>query len=363
MPRKTYITGLQPNQLLRGIFSMQNCQLGMTRNGKPFIKCLLGDKSGKTPARMWNATEEIFNTLPTDGFVKIEGQTQPYQGEMQIILNSILPAKPTEADLEDLLPCTKYDTEQMFSEVCEILDSLNAEPLKHLVKIYLDDTQLMAQFKRAPAAMNLHHAYIGGLLEHTLQLLRLADSIIPHYAKIDRDIVMVGLFLHDLGKCVELTWETGFTYSDQGQLVGHVARGIVWLNEKAAILESRGAPLPRPLLHVLEHIIISHHGQYEFGALKLPATPEAILIHHIDNIDAKMQMSLEATRPDEIPAAADLGGNFTEKMWALDHVRLYKGDPYSDDTQDTQEQAEEPAGDDMPQLNFGSTDRPHKGGL
>ena len=330
MSQRIYITDFTPNQLVAGIFAVQNCQLGVTKTGKPYIKCLLADRTGRAPGRMWNASDELFASLPTDGFVHVEGQTQPYQGEMQIIIQAISRAEPTQQDLEHLLPRTKYDIETMFTEVKEILGSLHSAHLRRLAEAYLADAAIMSRFRQAPAAQNLHHAFLGGLLEHTLSLMRLAEAVVPLYPKVSRDIVLMGLFLHDLGKCAELSWATGFSYSDEGQLVGHIARGVVWLNDKARQLAAAGAPLPPQCLCVLEHIILSHHGVPEFGALKLPATPEAILIHMLDNIDAKMQMSLDATRPDK-PAAADLGGNFTEKVWALGNVRMFRADPLADE--------------------------------
>jgi 3'-5' exoribonuclease len=299
--------------------------LGQTKNGKPFIKCLLGDRTGRSPGRMWNASEELFSILPTDGFVAVEGQVQPYQGEMQIIIHQIRAAEPTDADLLELLPCTSHDIEAMYAEVVERMATVEHEALKALVDQYMQDDELMQAFRRAPAAMALHHAYIGGLLEHTLSLLRLADVFCPLYPQLNRDVIMVGVFLHDLAKCVELTWERGFGYSDEGQLVGHIARGVIWLERKAADAAAMGHKVPEPLLRVLHHIILSHHGRPEYGAQKIPATPEAIAISQLDNLDAKVHMAIQHGR-GESNKAAGAGGNFTEKIWALE-TRLYRPDP------------------------------------
>lgn len=325
MAQRVFIKDLKPSQWVEGVFAVQNCQLGRTKAGKPYIKCLLADKTGRAPGRMWNATEELFSILPTDGFVRIGGETQPYQGEMQIIIQQMNAAVPTPAELEDLLPCTKYDVEEMFAELSKMLDTLEHAGVKALAKMYLDDQELMARFKRSPAAMSLHHAYLGGLLEHTLNLLRVAEKILPLYPELNRDIVLMGLFLHDLGKCEELTWENGFGYTDDGQLVGHVARGAIWLQRRAEDCSLLGETVPEPVVRVLLHIILSHHGQPEFGALKIPSTPEAIFISHLDNLDAKMQMSISAARGESLKAEG-IGGNFTEKIWALD-TRLYRPDP------------------------------------
>ena len=322
--QRTLITDLDQNQFVDGIFAIQNCQLGMTKSGKPFIKCLVGDRSGHTPGRMWNASEELFHTLPTDGFVYLQGQTQPYQGQLQIIIDQIQVAQPNEDELRDLLPTTKYDIDEMFGDVEQTVHSIQHESIRALSQQYLNDEQMMRWFRHAPAAMSVHHAFLGGLLEHTHNLLRLAVAFCPLYPQLNRDIIIMGLFIHDLGKCVELTWERGFGYSDDGLLVGHVARGVLWLQQKADRCAATGTPVPDPILNVLHHTILSHHGKPEFGALKVPATPEAIAISLLDNLDARMQMSIGPTR--EHGHSTDLQGNFTEKIWALD-TRLYRPDP------------------------------------
>ncbi len=325
MPDRTYIRDLKAAQNIDGVFAVQNCQLGKTKNGKPFIKCLLADKTGRTPGRMWNTTEEQFQTLPTDGFVWIAGQTQPYQGEMQIIIQDIRPFEPSASDLTELLPSTENDIDQMFTEVLGFIQSLDNTAIKELANRYLEDGDLMDKFCKAPAAMTLHHAYLGGLLEHTLGLMKLADAFCPLYPQLNRDVILFGLFLHDLGKCEELTWENGFGYSEDGQLVGHIARGVIILNEKAKACAEAGTKVPDAILRVLSHIILSHHGVPEFGALKVPATPEAIAISILDNLDAKLNMAIAVTRGRDVKAT-ELGGDFTEKVWALD-TKLYRPDP------------------------------------
>lgn len=326
---RRYINELDASQFVDGAYAIQNCQLGQTKAGKPFIKCLLADKTGRTPGRMWNANQELFDSLPTDGFVWIAGQTQPYQGEMQIIIQDIRPYEPTDKELAELLPATEHDVDQMFAEVLRILQSIENPHLQALGNAYLSDGELMGLFCQAPAATSLHHAYLGGLLEHTLSLLRVAESTLPHYPQINRDVVRMGLFLHDLGKCIELNWKTGFSYSDDGQLVGHIARGVILLDRKAEEVrhdDEGPGPVPEPVLRVLHHIILSHHGRPEYGAAKLPSTPEAIFISHLDDLDAKMNLCLAATRSDAAMKKNELGGPFTEKLWALD-TRLYRPDP------------------------------------
>ncbi len=332
MPEHAYIKYLQPAEFIEGAYAIQNCQLGQTKGGKPYLRGLLADKTGRTPMRAWNTTEEQFAQLPTDGFVYITGQTQPYQGEMQVIVQTIRAHEPTREEMAELLPSTKYDVDAMFAEVVGKLNTIKHPAVQALANMYLSDGGLMDKFCQAPAAQTLHHAYLGGLLEHTLGLLRAAEALLPLYPQLSADIVILGLFLHDLGKCDELTWEQGFGYSTDGQLVGHIARGVIRLQQKIDALESDPddpVKVPEPIQQVLHHIILSHHGVPEFGALKIPATPEAIFISMVDNLDAKMNMAVSAARPDPEDAAEafDLGGEFTEKVWALGNVKLYRPDP------------------------------------
>lgn len=184
----------------------------------------------------------------------------------------------------------------------------------------------MAAFKEAPAAVTLHHAYLGGLLEHTLSLLNHAEAVLPFHPHLNRDLVLMGLFIHDIGKCAELNWRSGFGYSDEGQLVGHLVRGVIWLEQKATICAKAGHDIPRDALMVLEHIVLSHHGKPEFGAARIPSTPEALFVSLLDNFEAKMHMAVAATRAGG-PSPAELEGNFTDKIWALDNVRYFRPDP------------------------------------
>ena len=325
MPRP-YIKSLKNAENIQANFSIQNCQLAKTKAGKPYIKCVIGDKTGRAPGRMWSASEEIFNRLPTDGFVYLEGAAQPYQGEMQIIITRLDPVEPTAEDLRELLPATPHDIDTMFNEVTELLASMSDPGCAALRDAYLSDGPLMGMFCEAPAAQALHHACIGGLLEHTWSMMKSADALLKLYPLLNRDVVLLGLFLHDLGKVRELSWKTGFGYTEDGQLVGHIARGVLMLQQKADELaelpeDEGGFRVPTTLLRVLHHIILSHHGKPEFGALKIPATPEAIFVSQIDNLDAKMQMALTAADRD-----GQTQGDFSERVWALE-TRIFRPDP------------------------------------
>lgn len=333
---RRYINSFGPAQRVGGAFAISNAQLGKTKQDKPFLKCLISDKTGVLPARMWSIEPAQFKRLPTDGFVYLEGETQPYQGELQLIIQVIDPIEPSPEELADLMPTTSRDINEMFDEVKRLLASLEHPAARALAQVYLDDEMLMDAFRKCPAAKAMHHAYLGGLLEHTLTLMQLADRVCPLYPKVRRDVVVLGLFLHDLAKTRELVYDRTFSYTDRGELIGHIVDGAIMLQEKAQdVMRKHGIRLPRNLLTVLQHIIISHHGLPEFGAAKLPATPEAIMVNLLDNLDAKTVMALAAARPDvAFTDAADqngtaLNGNFTEKNWGLE-TKLFRPDPLAD---------------------------------
>lgn len=326
-PARVFIAEMKPNERFCGLFCIANAQLAATRNGDPYLACLLSDRSGRVPARRWQMPAEDFKRLPTDGFVYAEGRTQPFKGELQLIIDIIDPATPNSDELLDLLPTTKHDIAQMFAEVTRLLATLEHPAMRALAEAYLADEMLMDQFRTAPAAQMMHHAFLGGLLEHTLNLMKLADLVCPLYPRINRDLVLLGLFLHDLGKTRELTYDAGFGYTDRGHLIGHIVDGAIMLHDKAQqVMREKAMRFPSNAITVLQHIILSHHGVPEFGAAKIPATPEAILVSQLDNLDAKLAIAIDAARPDRA-ADTDLGGQFTEKQWALGNVRLFRDDP------------------------------------
>ncbi len=319
-----FIASVAPNTYADGVYNLVNPQVGVTRTNKPFLKCLLRDASGEAPARMWSFDEATFDSLCSTGFVWVAGRTELYNGQIQFVIDQIKSVEVSDDDLAHLLPTTTKDIDRMFADVGGLLGSLDHPAMKALADAYLTDDDLMAKFRRAPAAVNMHHAWIGGLLEHTLQLMQLADLMLPLYPHLNRDLVLMGLFLHDIAKTSELSWDKGFNYTAEGNLIGHVVKGAIILQIKAAVAAKHsGQRLPIEALRVLQHIILSHHAVPEFGAAKVPSTPEAVFVAMLDNLDAKTTMALTLTRPKgEVPAGAD----FTDKIWGLD-TRLYRPDP------------------------------------
>ncbi len=307
-----------------GVYSLVNPQTAMTRGGKCYFKALIRDATGEVPARKWTFEESNLQDVSATGYARVIGRVEIYNGHNQIILDQIQGVEVSAEDLVSLLPTTRKNIAEMFSGVTTLLHSMNDAGMRALADAYLTDEAMMAAFRHAPAATNVHHAWIGGLLEHTHQLMHLADRMLPLYPELNRDIVLLGLFLHDLGKTVELEWEKGFNYTMDGQLIGHLVRGAIWLQLKAAMAaRSSGNRLSNEVITVLQHILISHHGQLEHGAAKLPSTPEAIFIALLDNLEAKTTISIHAVARDRLHAG---NAEFTERVWSLDS-RMYRPDP------------------------------------
>jgi len=321
--RRLYLRYCAAGDVVDDVFVITDKQLATTANGSPYIRACLSDCTMQIVARMWNAGQNVFNTLPEEGFVRVRGRIESYQNNLQFIIERIEPAREGTFDLADLIPHTTRNIPEMFARVVELLESIQNRHLAALVHAYLDDSALMEQFRKAPAAMSIHHACIGGLLEHTLTAMEIAERVCGLYPALNRDLVLAGLFLHDIAKTWELSYGIAFDYTDGGQLVGHIVKGAVWVEQRRRQAEEMlGEPIPQPLIDVLQHIIVSHHGTAEFGAIKPPSTPEAIAVHCIEHMDAKISMYLTATRGE----AAGSSANWTDYIKAAG-ARLYRPDP------------------------------------
>ncbi len=322
---RRYVKELPSGEILKDvIFMLTQKDLRSTNNGALYIHAVLADRSGQIPARMWQASQELYSLLPQDGFVKVSGRTESYKGTMQLIIDGIKPVDPAkeQLNLDEFLPQTDKDIDSMIKRVFDMLRQIKDRDILYLIKQFVDDEELMEQFKRAPAAVQMHHACIGGLLEHTLNLMELAALIGPRYAQIDMDMMLAGTFLHDIGKTRELTWDGAFKYSDGGQLVGHLVIGAMMLQEKAGKAGTElGHAIPDETVKVLQHMILSHHGEYAFGSPKLPMTAEAIALHYIDNLDAKLEQVRLQIEESE---TTDPEANWTGYVRSLER-KLYKG--------------------------------------
>ena len=319
---RRFVKDLGPGERIEDqIFLVASKDLRQTTNNSLYIHVILADKTGQVPARIWQATDAQYQQIPEGGFLRIKGRAESYKGSLQFIIEGMRSVDTTAVDLADFLPTTEKDVDAMWTRVKEILRTIKNRDLLMLIKQFVEDEDVVKRFKRAPAAMQLHHSFIGGLLEHTLNVLELALVVIPRYPDVSLDLVLAGVFLHDIGKTAELMYDTNFRYSDGGQLVGHIVQAAIWIEQKCKDVEkATGKPFPDDIKLSLQHIIVAHHGQYDFGSPKLPATPEAIAVHYLDNLDAKLYSFLHEIKRDDKP-----DDNFTDYVKSLE-TKVYKKD-------------------------------------
>jgi len=293
MPRRL-ITELPQQTQVDQVFLATHKQLRPNRNGQLYLQVELADKSGIITGRLWNASDDDYGAFEDGDYVRVEGHTQLYSGSMQIIISAIERADPRTVDESEFQVLAKNDFVRLEAELGTILGTIRSAPLKALVDEILADASLMDAFKRTPAGVKHHHAYAGGLLDHVVNLLRLADRVAPLYPALDRDLLLAGVLVHDIGKVRELESLQGFSYTDEGQLLGHVLLGLEIVDAKIRAIEARTGQRFAPEAAVrVKHMIASHHGQYEFGSPKLPMTLEAVALHHLDHLDAKMAGTIQ----------------------------------------------------------------------
>lgn len=286
---RQFVSQLGHNAQVQQVFLASDKQLRPNRNGNLYLQVELSDRSGSVQARQWNASEDDYKAFENGDYVYVDGATQLFQGNVQLIANRIRRARADEVDESDYMTLETGEITKMRERLEEILRGIKTVPVARLAAAFLDDEVFMEKFCRAPAGMKNHHAYQGGLLEHVLSLAELALLVAPRYPQIDGDKLLLGVFLHDAAKVDELTYERDIAYSDEGQLLGHMAMALTMVEQKAAeAVKKDGMPLPDKLIVEIKHMILSHHGQYEYGSSKLPMTLEAVALHHLDNLDAKI---------------------------------------------------------------------------
>ena len=290
MPRKL-LTDYGERERVKDIFVLGEKQLRQNRNGNLYLQMRLSDRSGSCNAMMWDADEKDGKEFQNGDYVAVEGLSQFYNGSLQIIVNSIELAEPGSVNEEDFVHIDREQIEQLVGQLTEMLESMQNEHLVRLAKSFLTDDGFMRKFCMAPAAIKNHHAFRGGLLAHVVQLMRLAKKVAADYEEVDDDLLVMGAFLHDVGKIDELTYQRDLGYSDEGQLIGHLVMGVSIVERQ---IDKLSAPIdnyefPNELALRLKHMIISHHGKYEYGSPKLPMTLEAIALNYLDDLDAKIR--------------------------------------------------------------------------
>jgi len=273
------------NKVITSSFVVVAKQIKPKKTGEPYLALTLGDRSGQLEAKMWDNVDEVLEAFEQDDFLKVKGLINKYKQRFQLTIHKLRKLGESEIEFSDYLPKTTKDIDELWRTLSDFVAGFQNPHLKTLVQAFMADPEIAAAYRNAPAAKTLHHAYIGGLLDHVVSLFRSCDLICRNYPQINRDLLLTGAFLHDIGKIHELTYNRSFTYTTKGQLLGHMILDLEMLRAKLAHLSG----FPEELKTMVEHLIISHHGQYEFGSPKLPMFPEALMLHYLDDLDSKME--------------------------------------------------------------------------
>ncbi len=293
---KVFVIDLVEGEPVTSFFLAKQVQVRQRRSGEPFLSLVLGDRTGEVAAVMWEGVEEASKALTEGDIVKVQGMFGTYQRERQITVTRLRKALPEEILPEDYLPRSQQDPAALLARLREAAEEMGEPSLKRLLGDLLADETFMAAFIAAPAAKSIHHAVLGGLLEHTVSVVGLCRLLAEYYPAADRDLLLAAAILHDVGKVRELTWDRVFDYSDAGRLLGHITLGALLVQERI-----RGIPdFPEELAQRLLHCILSHHGELEWGSPRRPKTLEALILHYAEDLDGKVNsfLSFVETHPD-----------------------------------------------------------------
>ena len=280
-----FVSDLRENQPVDSVFMCAAKNQGVTKSGSGYLTLKLLDRSGEIEGRVWDRANDLARGFEKSDYVRVRGQATLYQGRLQIRVHDVARVNDTEVAAEDFLPKSPHDPEAMAAELTAILRGMKNPHLLALVEAFFTDDDFMDLFKRAPAGKSIHHAYLGGLLEHTLSLLKLILKVVENYRGIDVELLLVGGFLHDMGKIYEFSYDRAVEYTDGGQLLGHLVMEVEKVSEKIRSIPE----FPEELAMLVKHMLVSHHGSYEFGSPKLPQTVEAMILHYLDDLDGKIQ--------------------------------------------------------------------------
>ena len=273
------------NKVIVSSFVVAIKQVKPKKTGEPYLALTLADRSGHIEAKMWDNVNDCLDAFEQDQFIKVKGLINKYNHRFQLTIHKLRRMQEAEIDFADYLPKTTKDIDELWRTLADFVASFQNPHLKALVQAFMADQEIAAAYRAAPAAKTLHHAYIGGLLDHVVSLFRSCDLVCRNYPQINRDLLLTGAFLHDIGKIHELTYNRAFSYTTRGQLLGHMIIELEMLQDKIVTMPD----FPPELKTLLEHLIISHHGEYEFGSPKLPMFPEALMLHYLDDLDSKME--------------------------------------------------------------------------
>lgn len=273
------------NKIITSTFVVVAKQIKPKKTGEPYLALTLGDRSGQVEAKMWDNVDDVLEAFEQDDFLKVKGLINRYKQRFQLTIHKLRKLGDSEIEYDDYLPKTTKNIDELWQTLTAFIATFQNPHLKTLVQSFMADPEISAAYRTAPAAKTLHHAYIGGLLDHVVSLFRSCDLVCKNYPQINRDLLLTGAFLHDIGKIHELTYNRSFSYTTKGQLLGHMIIELEMLQSKLALQPD----FPVELKTLVEHLIISHHGEYEFGSPKLPMFPEAFVLHYLDDLDSKME--------------------------------------------------------------------------
>jgi 3'-5' exoribonuclease len=281
--KKTFVNSIDAGQAIDDVFVARDKQIAFKKDGDPYLTLSLVDRSGEIKAVAWDNVEAISKSFVAGDYVKIKGNATEYRGALQLVVQHLNRLDSDKIDARDFLPTTERDVDQMLDRLIQISQTVKHEHLSRLLSAFFEDEAFVDSFKTAPAAKKMHHAYLGGLLEHTLSIALLVQAIADHYKGIDKDLLLTGGILHDIGKVHELSYQTHIDYSDAGRLLNHIVIGVEMLERKIAAIND----FPEDIALVLKHMIVSHHGTRDFGSPEPPKTLEAVILHYLDQLDAK----------------------------------------------------------------------------
>jgi len=313
--KSPYVAGLEPNKVVTGSFLVHSKEIRQKKGGEFYLSLLLADRTGELDAKMWDNVNEVLEAFDRDDFVQVKGMVQIFHNRPQMTIHKLRLMHESEVDFTDYFPASRQDPEEMWRELRGIAAGIRNPHLYALIAAFLDDPEIAARYRRAPAAKQIHHAFLGGLIEHVLSLCTLARMTAAHYSWIDLDLLLTGVLLHDIGKIYELNYDRGFSYSNEGQLIGHISIAMRMIAEKLGGLPD----FPPPLRNLVEHMVLSHHGKLEFGSPKVPQFPEALLLHYLDDMDSKMECMRAQIENDRL-----VEGCFTSYSPALERAALKK---------------------------------------
>jgi len=313
--KSPFVNELEANRVITTSFLVHSKEVRQKKSGELYLSLLLGDRTGELDAKMWDNVSEVIDSFERDDFVKVKGLIQVFHNRPQLTIHKMRRMDDSEIEFGDYFPSSRRNPEEMWIELRGVISGISNPHLKALLEALFDDEDVARRYRIAPAAKQIHHAFLGGLIEHVLTLCSLARVTAPHYPNVDLDLLLAGVILHDIGKIYELNYDRGFSYSSEGQLLGHIQLGVRMVAEKL-----HGLPdFPPTLRALVEHMIISHHGALEFGSPKLPQFPEALLLHYLDDMDSKMECMRALIENDR-----QVEGCFTNYNPALERPALKK---------------------------------------